>query len=103
MAPYTQQRAPHVTHVPTLTGGVGADELRRFYGEFFLGCHPDSTTRLTLLSRTVGADRVVDELHLAFKHDREMPWILPGVPPTGKKVEVIIVSIVTLRGGKRTY
>lgn len=56
--------------------------------------------RLTLLSRTIGADRVVDEIHVKFKHTHEMPWILPGVPPTNKRVEVLVVSIVTLKGGK---
>ncbi|RYP71485.1 hypothetical protein DL771_004740 [Monosporascus sp. 5C6A] len=99
MSNYTTHKAPHVTHVPTLTGGVGEEELRRFYAQFFVDSNPESM-KLTLLSRTVGADRVVDELHVAFKHTREMPWILPGVPPTNKKVEVIVVSIVTLRGGK---
>ncbi|RYP41453.1 hypothetical protein DL768_010492 [Monosporascus sp. mg162] len=99
MSNYTTHKTPHVTHVPTLTGGVGEEELRRFYAQFFVDSNPESM-RLTLLSRTVGADRVVDELHVAFKHTREMPWILPGVPPTNRKVEVIIVSIVTLRGGK---
>jgi hypothetical protein len=56
--------------------------------------------RLTLLSRTIGADHVVDEVHVRFKHTHEMPWILPGVPPTNKRVEVLVVSIVALRGGK---
>lgn len=56
--------------------------------------------RLTLISRTIGADRVVDEIHLRFKHTQEMPWMLPGVGPTGKRVEILVVSIVTVRGGK---
>lgn len=56
--------------------------------------------KLTLLSRTIGADRVVDEMHVAFRHSQEMPWILPGLPPTNKRVEVLVVSIVTLRGGR---
>ncbi|KAI8626595.1 dienelactone hydrolase [Xylariaceae sp. FL1651] len=99
MSTYTTRKSPHVTYFPTLTGGIGAGELRRFYSEYFLSSNPPST-KLTLLSRTVGGDRVVDELHVAFKHTQEMPWILPGVPPTNKRVEVIVVSIVTLRGGK---
>ncbi|KAI0110647.1 NTF2-like protein [Hypoxylon sp. NC0597] len=99
MSTYSTHKSPHVTHVPTLTGGIGTEELRRFYSEFFIDRNPPSM-KLTLLSRTVGADRVVDELHIAFKHTQEMPWILPGVPPTNKRVEVLVVSIVTLRGGK---
>lgn len=99
MSSYNTQKTPHVTYFPTLTGGVGADELERFYDEFFLQDNPPST-RLTLLSRTIGADRIVDEVHITFKHTQEMPWILPGVPATGKRVEVLVVSIVTVRGGK---
>lgn len=56
--------------------------------------------KMTLLSRTIGADRVVDEMHAQFKHTQEMPWMLPGVPATNKKVEVMIVSVVTMRAGK---
>jgi hypothetical protein len=55
---------------------------------------------MRLLSRTIGADRIVDELYMSFKHSQSMPWILPGVPATNKQVEVIIVSIVSIRGGK---
>lgn len=99
MSTYTTRRSPHATYFPTLTGGIGAHELRQFYAGYFLNANPEST-RLTLVSRTVGADRVVDELHVAFRHTRAMPWILPGVPPTNRRVEVAVVSIATVRGGK---
>ncbi|KAK8042512.1 hypothetical protein PG994_012995 [Apiospora phragmitis] len=102
MSTYTAKPTPYVTHVPTLTGGIGADELHDFYGHYFLHHNPGSL-QLTLLSRTIGTDRVVDELHVAFKHTTEMPWILPGVPPTKKKVEILMVSIVTVRGGKLAH
>jgi len=99
MSAFSTTRQPHVTYLPTLTGGIGAEELQQFYADYFLATNPPST-KLTLLSRTIGVDRVVDELHLAFKHTQETPWILPGVPPTNKRVEIVLVSIVTLRGGK---
>ncbi|KAI3330322.1 hypothetical protein F4824DRAFT_342313 [Ustulina deusta] len=99
MSTYTTRQSPHATYFPTLTGGIGAHELRQFYAGYFLNANPEST-RLTLVSRTVGADRVVDELHVAFRHTRAMPWILPGVPPTNRRVEVAVVSIATVRGGK---
>lgn len=99
MSSYSVHKSPHVTYIPTLTGGVGSEELTRFYSEFFVSCNP-SSMKLTLLSRTIGADRVVDELYVAFKHTQQMPWILPALPPTNKRVEIIVVSIVTLRGGK---
>ncbi|TDZ16116.1 Uncharacterized protein Cob_v010980 [Colletotrichum orbiculare MAFF 240422] len=97
MSSYTTHKSPHVTHIPTLTGGIGASELERFYSQFF--SNPPSM-KLTLISRTIGTDRVVDEVHVRFKHTEEMPWILPGVPATNKRVEVMVVSIVGLRGGK---
>ncbi|KAI2605626.1 NTF2-like protein [Hypoxylon sp. NC1633] len=99
MSTYSTHKSPHVTHVPTLTGGIGTEELQRFYSEFFINRNPPSM-KLTLLSRTIGADRVVDEMHVAFKHTQEIPWMLPGLPPTNKRVEVLVVSIVMLRGGK---
>ncbi|KXH43473.1 dienelactone hydrolase [Colletotrichum salicis] len=97
LSSYTTHKTPHVTHIPTLTGGVGAQELETFYKQFF--SNPPSM-KLTLISRTIGTDRVVDEVHVRFKHTEEMPWILPGVPATNKRVEVLVVSIVGLRGGK---
>ncbi|KAK5633784.1 hypothetical protein RRF57_009498 [Xylaria bambusicola] len=99
MSTYTTHKSPHTTYFPTLSGGIGSQELQQFYADYFLSTNPEST-KLTLISRTIGADRVVDELHVSFKHTQPMPWILPGVPPTDKRVEVAIVSIVTLRGGK---
>lgn len=99
MSTYTTHKSPHATYFPTLSGGIGEQELQQFYANYFLSSNPEST-KLTLLSRTIGSDRVVDELHVSFKHTQEMPWILPNVPPTHKRVEVAIVSIVTLRGGK---
>ncbi len=35
-----------------------------------------------------------------FTHDREIDWMLPGVPPTGRYVEVPLVAVVTMRGDK---
>lgn len=55
---------------------------------------------MRLLSRTVGTDRIVDEMHVSFKHTQSIPWLLPGVPPTDKFVEIALVSVVCIRGGK---
>ena len=90
---------PYVNHIPTMTGGVGAKELARFYQHHFVNGNP-ADTKLVPVSRTVGADRVVDEMLFCFTHDREIDWMLPGVPPTGKYVEVPLVAIVCFRGNK---
>lgn len=90
---------PYVNHVPTMTGGVGRDELKRFYKYHFIGANP-ADMELLPVSRTVGADRVVDEMVLRFTHTSEIDWLLPGVAPTGRKVEVPLVAIVHFKGGK---
>jgi carboxymethylenebutenolidase len=95
----TMVSEPYVNHIPTLTGGVGFGELSRFYKYHFVDANP-ADTKLIPVSRTVGADRVVDEMVLAFTHDKEIDWLLPGVPPTGRYVEVPLVAIVNFRGGK---
>jgi hypothetical protein len=95
----TMVSKPYVNHVPTLTGGIGKKDLLRFYDEFFIPGNPPST-KMKLLSRTIGADKVVDEMYFSFKHTQEVPWMLPNVPPTNKLVEVALVSVVCIRGGK---
>ncbi len=37
---------------------------------------------------------------MSFTHDRELPWLLPGVAPTGKRAEVLAVAIVSFRRGE---
>ncbi len=95
----TMVAQPYVNHVPTMTGGVGYTDLHRFYKNHFVNSNPDDT-QLIPLSRTVGADRVVDEMLFCFTHDREIDWMLPGVAPTGKRVEVPLVAIINFRGDK---
>ena len=82
----TMTETPHLTHVPVMTGGQGREEVRNFYGSYFIGHWPADLT-ITPVSRTIGTDRVVDEVVLTFTHDIEMPAILPGVAPTGRRVE----------------
>jgi carboxymethylenebutenolidase len=90
---------PYVNHIPTMTGGVGYDQLKRFYTHHFVNSNPEDT-KLVPISRTVGKDRVVDEMLFCFTHTREIDWMLPGVAPTGKYVEVPLVAIVCFRGNK---
>jgi len=95
----TMVAEPYVNHVPTMTGGVGYAELLRFYKHHFIPKTPQDT-KLVPISRTIGADRVVDEMLFCFTHDIEIDWMLPGVPPTGKYVEIPLVAIVRFRGDK---
>lgn len=90
---------PYVYHVPVMTGGVGFEGVRRFYGEHFIGKWPEDT-KITPVSRTVGQDQVVDELVLSFTHDVEMDAILPGVAPTGRSVRLPFCVVVKFEDGR---
>ena len=90
---------PYVNHVPVMTGGVGRDEVRSFYGQHFIGKWP-ADTQITPVSRTVGDSQVVDELVLSFTHDIEMPQLLPGVAPTGRHVRLAFCVVVGFKDGR---
>jgi carboxymethylenebutenolidase len=98
----TMADAPSVNHVPTLAGGHSRDAVRAFYGAHFIGQWP-ADTRIERLARTVGQGRLVDELILSFTHDIVMDTFLPGVPPTGRPVELPVVVVVGAEGGKVAY
>jgi carboxymethylenebutenolidase len=95
----TMVASPYVNHIPTMTGGVGHDQLKRFYKYHFIGGNPPDTM-LTPVSRTVGADQIVDEMLFSFTHTSEIDWLLPGIAPTGRRVEVPLVAIVRFVGDK---
>ena len=92
----------YVNHIPVLTGGVGRDELREFYSKRFIPQMPPDT-EMTPVSRTIGEDQLVDEMVFKFTHSIRMDWMLPGVAPTGKRVEVPLVAIVRFRDGKLAH
>jgi len=89
----------YVNHVPVMTGGAGKTALREFYGRQFIACMPPDTT-MTPVSRTVGENQLVDEMIFSFTHTQEMPWMLPGIAPTHRRVEVPLVAVVGFRDGK---
>ncbi|MFL5268696.1 MAG: dienelactone hydrolase family protein [Stellaceae bacterium] len=95
----TMVAEPYVNHVPTMTGGVGHRDLARFYAHHFIPKCP-ADFELVPVSRTIGPDRVVDEMVVSFTHDVEIDWMLPGIPPTGRRVEIPVVAIVNFRGDK---
>lgn len=90
---------PYVNHIPTMTGGVGYRDLYRFYKYHFIATLPKDT-RIVPISRTVGSDRLVDELLFCCTHDTEIDFLLPGVAPTGKRLEIPMVAIVCFQGEK---
>lgn len=92
----------YVNHVPVMTGGVGHEELTQFYSTRFIPQMPPDTS-MTPVSRTIGVDRVVDEMVFEFTHTIKMDWMLPGIEPTGKHVKVALVVIVHFRDGKLAH
>ena len=92
----------YVNHIPVLTGGVGKDELREFYSKRFIPQMPPDT-EMTTVSRTIGNDQLVDEMVFKFTHTIPMDWMLPGIAPTGKRVEVPLVAIVRFKEGKLAH
>jgi carboxymethylenebutenolidase len=89
---------PVVVHVPTMIGARGRSEVRRFYAEHFI-THQAADFAMTRVSSTVSTEGIVDELIVSFTHDSMVDWILPGVVPTGRRVEVPLVAIVGMRDG----
>jgi carboxymethylenebutenolidase len=92
----------YVNHIPVLTGGVGKEELREFYSKRFIPQMPPDT-EMVPVSRTIGEDQLVDEMVFKFTHTIAMDWMLPGIPPTGKRVEVPLVAVVRFRNNKLAH
>jgi carboxymethylenebutenolidase len=92
----------YVNHIPVMTGGVGKPALRKFYSKYLIPQMPPDM-ELTPISRTIGTDQLVDEMVAKFTHTVWMEWILPGVAPTGKRVELPVVAIVQFRDGKLAH
>lgn len=98
----TMTEDAYVNHVPVMTGGYGKAALREFYSRDFIPAMPPDT-KLTAVSRTVGENQLVDEMIFSFTHTQEIPWMLPGVRPTNRRVEVPLVAIVRFRGDKLVH
>jgi carboxymethylenebutenolidase len=78
---------------------LGITEFITFTKNHFVGKTP-ADTNITRISRTVSKDQVVDELIVSFTHDIETDFILPGIPPTGKHVQVPTVVVMKFDGDK---
>ena len=89
----TMTEDAHLLNIPTGHGGTGREGMRRFYADEFIGTFPDDIA-VDSLGLTAGETRVAEEVVMSFTHDREMPWILPGVEPTGRRVAIPQVAVV---------
>lgn len=99
----TMGASPHLNHVPTMAGGVGREGVRAFYRDHLVGKFFPPDVEMVSISRTVGEDQVVDEFFISFTHSTVIDWLLPGVAPTGKAVEMAVAVIVGFRDGKISH
>src|SRR5215471_2112418 len=88
--------------VPVMIGGDGKEEVYEFYAKYFLPQIPPDM-EMVPVSRTIGQGRLVDEMVFRFTHTIPMEWMLPGIPPTGKRVEVALVVVVQFEGNKLAH
>ncbi|HEY7136571.1 MAG TPA: ester cyclase [Acidimicrobiia bacterium] len=98
----TMTTEPYLTHVPVATGGFGGRALHDFYRDHFVTKWPADLS-VERITRTQGDDILIDEFIVRFTHDIEMDAILPGVPPTGRRVELPHVAVVGFEHGKIAF
>jgi carboxymethylenebutenolidase len=94
---------PHLNHVPVMAGGVGREGVRRFYRDHLVGKFFPPDVNMVNVSRTVGHDQVVEELVISFTHTTPIDWLMPGIPPTGKKIEMAVAVIIGFKDGKISH
>jgi len=99
----TMNDNPHLNHVPTMAGGVGREGVRAFYRDHLVGKFFPPDVKMASVSRTVGDTQVVEELAISFTHTTAIDWLLPGVAPTGKPVEMAVAVIVGFKDGKISH
>lgn len=99
----TMSPNPHLVNVPTMVGGQGPQGVRRFYSKRLIGQFFPPDVTFETISRTYSEERLVDQLIISFTHTIRMDHILPGVEPTGRRVEAVFVVIVGIEGDKVAY
>lgn len=99
----TMSDDPHLNHVPTMAGGVGREGVRNFYRDHLVGKFFPPDVKMTNVSSTVGDNQIVEEIFISFTHTTEIDWLLPGVAPTGKPVEMAVAVVVGFKDGKISH
>jgi carboxymethylenebutenolidase len=98
----TMTDEPYLTHVPVATGGFGYEDLHDFYRDYFVTKWPADLS-VERITRTQGADIVIDEFIVRFTHDVMMDAVLPGIEPTGRRVELPHVAVVGFQDGRVAF
>ncbi len=99
----TMSNDPYLNHVPTMQGGNGQEGVRAFYRDHLVGKFFPPDVEMIGVSRTVGEERIVDEIYISFTHTTVIDWLLPNVAPTDKPVEMVVAVIVGFEGDRISY
>src|SRR5215468_7957254 len=89
----------HVFCVPSGRGATGRAGVREFYAKQFLPGMPGDLELLPI-SEIFADEHVVAEYVMRFTHTLQMDWMLPDVPPTGRRAELLLVAITRFENGK---
>lgn len=94
----TMVEDPYVRVMANGAGGEGKEQVRAFYADVLIPQWPDDA-QMQSVNLVLGQDQLVDELQLSFTHAKQMDWLLPGEPPSNKKVEMDVLIVVGFRDG----
>ncbi|MFM8604750.1 MAG: ester cyclase [Cyanobium sp.] len=99
----TMVEEPHLINLGSGTGGNGRAAVQEFYATHLIGQFFPPDVEFITISQTINGERLVDELVIRFTHTETLSHLLPGVAPTGRRVEMALVAIVGVRDGKVAY
>ena len=95
----TMTENPHVFCVPSGCGGRGKEGVREFYTNQFLPRIPPDMELLPI-SEIFAENYVVAEYVVTFTHTLQMDWMLPGISPTGRRAELLLIVVMGFENGK---
>jgi carboxymethylenebutenolidase len=95
----TMTENPYVLMVPIGVGGQGREGVHDFYSTKFLAQMPSDLIPISI-SQIIAENYIIEEAVHSFTHDQVMDWILPGVAPTRKRIEVVVIGIIHFENGK---
>jgi|SRR5262244_1127156 len=88
-----------VVHMPTRSGGRGKGELQTYYRDMFIPSIPREWEH-TVTNRVLTDNTIVEEARVRLRHSKQMDWLLPGIPPTNRSIEIELVIFIEFRDGK---
>ncbi len=88
--------------LPSLAGAKSSSDTARFFSNFNKANLPDDF-KVSLVSRTVSANRIIDEIIISFTHSKPVPFLIPNISPTFKPVKFIAIVICEFKANKLSF